>query len=72
MKVKASNIVWDLEDDNYNEDVPKPDLPSEYELELDDDQDPYMETADVLSDTFGWCVLSLDVEVIENTPASKF
>lgn len=70
MKVRAHNIIWDFED-NFDDDVSPPDLPTEVEIELDDDQDPFMETADALSDTYGWCVSSLDIEVIEDTPTSK-
>lgn len=71
MKVRAQNIVWDFEDD-FDDDVSPPFLPTEVEIELDNDQDPFMETSDALSDIYGWCVSSLDIEVIEDTPISKF
>ena len=39
-----------------------PELPTEYETEVDGDFDPEQEAADLLSDKFGWCVLSCNYE----------
>lgn len=56
MKVKVFGIVWDTD----GEDV---DLPSEVTLEVSEDTDLENEIADILSDKYGWCVLSVDYSV---------
>jgi len=59
MKVKFSDIKWDTDGTSAKE----LDLPSKCVLEVEDDTDLEQEAADVLSDRFGYCVLSLNFEV---------
>lgn len=58
MKVRAFNIDWDT-------DGKKIDLPDECVVELDDDQDPHEDLANVLSDEYGWCVNGCNYEIVE-------
>ena len=60
MKVRFSNIEWDLDGEQpsaYN-------LPTECVMEVDNDVDLEEEGADVLSDQYGWCVKSCSFEII--------
>lgn len=57
MKVKCFDIIWD--DDGKGVFLPK-----EMIIDLDDDSDPSLEAADVLSDEVGYCVESFNFEVI--------
>ena len=59
MKVRAFNIDWDT-------DGKKIDLPDECVVELDDDQDPHEDLAEVLSEKYGWCVNICEFEIIED------
>lgn len=51
------NIVWDTDGEAV-------DLPVEVEMVVDPDLDLDEEGCDVLSDTYGWCVIQYEVEVI--------
>lgn len=55
MRVRAYDIVWDT-------DGAAVELPTEVVFDMDEDGDPRLETADILSDHYGWCVTSLQVE----------
>lgn len=57
MKVRFFNIVWDTDGEAV-------DLPVEVEMVVDPDLDLDEEGCDVLSDTYGWCVIQYEVEVI--------
>lgn len=60
---KLSNIKWDIYDDEIPEEELKAlenDLPKEYQFECDNNE--IEETAiDFVSDTFGWCIISCDI-----------
>jgi hypothetical protein len=64
MKVKFSNINWDTSDYNLEVVEVAEELPAEVVLEMDDDDDVSLYGADVLSDEFGWCVISFDFEIL--------
>lgn len=57
MKIKFSNIVWDTDGEEV-------DLPSEVTLEVDEDSDVALDGADMLSDKYGWCVVSFSFEEV--------
>lgn len=59
MKVRASNILWDTDGDESVK------LPHETIIDIDDDSDMNMETADYLSDKYGYCVIALDVALTQ-------
>lgn len=59
MKVRASNILWDTDGDESVK------LPHETIIDIDDDSDMNMETADYLSDKYGYCVIALTVELTQ-------
>ena len=59
MRVCASNILWDTDGDESVK------LPHETIIDIDDDSDMYMETADYLSDKYGYCVIALDVKLTQ-------
>lgn len=58
MFVKATQIVWDTDG------AVIAGLPTEAVVELDDDAHMNYETADALSDRYGWCVCSMQVEEV--------
>ena len=58
MIVKATNIVWDTAG------AVIAGLPTEAVFELEDDAHMHYESADALSDHYGWCVLSFNVEEV--------
>lgn len=58
MKVRFFDIDWDTDGETE-------DLPTETTLEVDDDLDICEEGADVLSDTYGWCVNSFNYEEVK-------
>lgn len=58
MKVRAFNIDWDTDN------VPVTCLPKTCYVDLDDDQDPKEDLADVLSDQFGFCVKGCQYEIL--------
>ena len=66
-KIKCFNIKWDTDTDSEEEleDVPPPELPEEYILDVDLDVDMDFEGADVLSDLFGFCVFSFEWEKVK-------
>lgn len=59
MRVRASNILWDTDGDESVK------LPHETIIDIDDDSDMNMETADYLSDKYGYCVIALTVELTQ-------
>jgi hypothetical protein len=59
MKVRAYDIVWDTDGLKASH------LPTDVTIDMDLDSDPYLETADALSDHYGFCVQSLKVRVEE-------
>ncbi len=59
MKVHAKHILWDTD----GEDIPN--LPHETTIDIDNDADINMETADALSDKYGFCVIALTVELAQ-------
>jgi len=54
-KYKATEIDWDTDGENVE-------LPTEVTFEMDDDADPSLEGADVISDKYGWCINSFQFE----------
>jgi hypothetical protein len=60
MQVRAYDIVWGTDGlkDSH--------LPTEAVIAMDEDCDPHMETADALSDHYGFCVIQLKIEVQED------
>lgn len=59
MKVRASNILWELDGD-----VVDVDLPNDIVIEISDDGDFRLNTVDYLSDHYGFCVIALNVDII--------
>ncbi len=57
MKVRFFDIDWDTDDKVV-------DLPSETIMEVDDNIDLENESADVLSDKYGWCVFGCSYEIL--------
>lgn len=57
MKVRFFDIVWDTDGESV-------DLPESVVLVVPDDTDLESEAADLLSDGYGWCVCSVDFEVL--------
>ena len=57
-KIHAFDIEWDLD----NEDVY---IPTDVYVELEDDEDPAEDLANVLSDMFGFLVISCNYEEVE-------
>lgn len=57
MKVRFFNIVWDTDGEAVE-------LPVEVEMQCDPDLDVAEDGADVLSDTYGWCVESFEFEIL--------
>ena len=57
MKVRAYNIIWDTDGETV-------DLPDDVIIDLDDDADPSLEGADYLSDNYGWCVISFNIDTV--------
>lgn len=55
MRVRLSEIVWDTEGASVE-------LPQEVVVQVEDDFDVVEDAADLLSDMFGWCVVSLQWE----------
>jgi len=55
MRLNISNIKWDTDGQAIN-------LPSCVALDVDKDFDIELETANTLSDMFGYCIFSLDVQ----------
>lgn len=55
MKIKFTNIQWDTDGETTN-------LPAEVTLDVKNDIDETIEGADVLSDQFGYCVVSFTSE----------
>ena len=60
MRVRAYDIVWDTDGLKASH------LPTEAVIAMDDDCDPHMETADALSDHYGFCVSQLKIDVQED------
>jgi len=56
MKVLCTHIKWDTDGEVV-------DLPTEFTVTLADDAEADTEAADALSDEFGFCILSLCIEV---------
>ena len=59
MRVRASNILWDTDGDESVK------LPHETIIDIDNDSDMNMETADYLSDKYGYCVIALTVQLTQ-------
>lgn len=57
MRVRLFDIDWDADDHET-------DLPTELTIEVDEDFDADNDSADWLSDNYGWCVNSVNVEVL--------
>ena len=64
VKVRMTNIVWDIDDEDNADDIRKQ-LPKQVthvfdmpEIDLSED------VTDWLSDTYGWCVVSCNVEIL--------
>lgn len=58
MKVRASNILWDLDGDDVDVD-----LPNEVIIDIQG-EDHNEATLDYLSDKYGFCVIALNVEKV--------
>jgi hypothetical protein len=64
MKVKVTNIVYDIDiDDDSSQFVLNSDLPSEMIVEVDGIIDVESEIADAISDRTGWCVQGFNYEI---------
>ena len=63
-KVAVTNVVYDTESDGVVHDVNELKLPTEFNLELEGDNDIDTEIADVISDVTGWCVSSFNYEIV--------
>lgn len=64
MKIKVSHIIWDI---NVDEDDVE--LPTEIVYDCDDkvsEKDISASIADLVSDDYGYCVDSLDYELIKS------
>ena len=55
----VARIAWDLDDEDADEDAPKPDLPGTLVVGLAEGTDVEDRMADLLSDRFGFCVLGM-------------
>ncbi len=65
MKVKVTNIVYDIDiDDDSSQFVLNSDLPSEMIVEVDGIIDVESEIADSISDKTGWCVEGYNYEIL--------
>jgi hypothetical protein len=65
MKVRFFDIDWDISDScDELAAVDAPELPTEVTLEVKDDADLDEEGANLLSDKFGFCVNSLNYEIL--------
>lgn len=63
MKIKITDIVWDVDDDDDVE------LPTEIVYNCDDnvsEKDIDDSIADLVSDDYGYCIDSLDYELIKS------
>lgn len=59
MKVRAYNILWDTDGDESVK------LPHETTIDIDLESDVFMETADYLSDVYGYGVIAIgDVKIV--------
>ena len=72
MKIRCYDIVWDTTSEDEEQDPTQEELglPSEVILDVEEDFDPITESADRLSDLHGWCIHTLQVEVISGTYVS--
>lgn len=59
MKVRASNILWDLDSDDVDVD-----LPDEIEIEISDSGNFNENTVDHLSDKYGFTIIALNVDIM--------
>jgi len=65
MKVKVTNIVYDIDiDDDSSQFVLNSDLSSEMIVEVDGIIDVESEIADAISDRTGWCVQGYNYEIL--------
>jgi hypothetical protein len=60
---RVTNIDYDTD----GEDVDG--LPTELDVDLEDDADPSLELADAISDKTGWCVNTFSFDVVPVMPA---
>jgi hypothetical protein len=59
MKIHASNILWDLDGDDVDVD-----LPNEIEIEISDGGDFNEKTVDYLTDQYGFTIIALNIEIM--------
>lgn len=65
MKVRFFDIEWDLDDLNKRERKEVLSyLPTNPIIEVDDNMDINEEGADILADTYGYCVHDFDYEIL--------
>lgn len=60
---QVTNIVWDVDDEGDNEEAAEAIGLPDSALVYAEDRDSI---ADVLSDRFGWCIVSLGAEEVNN------
>jgi len=58
MKIKAFNIKYDTDGEDIS------DLPDEITFDISADVDVENEIADLVSDKTGWCVFSVEYEIV--------
>ena len=64
VKVRMTNIVWDIDDEDNADDIRKQ-LPKQVTHVFDLPKiDLSADVTDWLSDTYGWCVVSCNVEIL--------
>lgn len=59
MKVRASNILWDLDSDDVDVD-----LPNEIEIEISDGGDFNEKTVDHLTNQYGFTIIALNIDIM--------
>jgi hypothetical protein len=64
MKYRLSNIVWDMTCDGEAASFTAEQLGLPSEMVVECDGDIAAEGADILSDKWGWCVISFDFEQV--------
>jgi len=64
LKVRFFDIIWDTDEESEE-------LPNSVTFDVNDDVDLETEAADILSDRYGWCVCSLNYEIIVETDLPK-
>lgn len=64
--VHVTNIIWDLDDEDFNRklDIAKLNLPQDIELNFDNFDDTFIEVSNKLSDVYGFSAKSFNFEIV--------